>query len=156
MEQLTLTFFILLLDLKRSAIILQRGEKDKVPLTPMRYIVPRQNLVASALFNCQMTQQKSDSKSNSTMSTSVPYYGSREPKQSVTETDRLIFQMIDDMSKMKDCQLKEEEQEVKEELQIQKYHPTTIWRIRITLISVMVILIVVATILVSELTKEGS
>jgi hypothetical protein len=30
-------------------------------------------------------------------STVVPYYGSREPKQSVIETDRVIFQMMDDI-----------------------------------------------------------
>lgn len=39
-----------------------------------------------------------ENRSTSTFATTVvPYYGSREPKQSIVETDRVIFQMIDDI-----------------------------------------------------------
>lgn len=39
-----------------------------------------------------------ENKSTSTFATTVvPYYGSREPKQSIIETDRVIFQMMDDI-----------------------------------------------------------
>lgn len=45
------------------------------------------------------------SENNSTTSTVIPYYGSRVPKQSIVETDRVIFQMMDDV---KNTILKEE------------------------------------------------
>lgn len=39
-----------------------------------------------------------ENKSISTFaSTVVPYYGSRAPKQSILETDRVLFQMMDDI-----------------------------------------------------------
>lgn len=41
---------------------------------------------------------EAENKSTSTFATTVvPYYGSREPKQSIVETDRVIFQMMDDI-----------------------------------------------------------
>ncbi|OBZ81829.1 hypothetical protein A0J61_10123 [Choanephora cucurbitarum] len=89
-----------------------------------------------------MAQQKSDSKSSSTVSTSVPYYGSREPKQSVIETDKLIFEMMDDMSKMAKKQSTQEQQE-QEELEAQKDIPITTWRTRIILVSFIIILLVI-------------
>ncbi|GAA5809614.1 hypothetical protein MFLAVUS_003025 [Mucor flavus] len=39
-----------------------------------------------------------ENKSTSTFATTVvPYYGSRAPKQSVVETDRIILDMMDDI-----------------------------------------------------------
>lgn len=35
--------------------------------------------------------------SSTIASTIIPYYGSRTPKQSVIETDRVIFRMMDDI-----------------------------------------------------------
>ncbi|KAI8098240.1 uncharacterized protein B0P05DRAFT_582590 [Gilbertella persicaria] len=95
-----------------------------------------------------MSQQKSDSKSNS--SSFVPYYGSREPKQSVVETDRLIFQMMDDILKTT-----YKEQDYLEEPEEHHYNPH-LWRFRTVIVFIMVLLIVVATVVVSELTKERS
>ncbi|KAI8335663.1 hypothetical protein EDC96DRAFT_548158 [Choanephora cucurbitarum] len=93
----------------------------------------------------KMAQQKSDSKSSSTVSTSVPYYGSREPKQSVIETDKLIFEMMDDMSKLTKNQSTQEKQEHQEheELESQKHIPITTWRTRIVLVSFIIILLVI-------------
>lgn len=53
---------------------------------------------------------KEENISSSTIaSTITPYYGSRTPKQSVIETDRVIFQMMDDIQITVQPELKKDE-----------------------------------------------
>lgn len=52
----------------------------------------------TSLVISQPVMIEQENKSTSTFATTVvPYYGSREPKQSIIETDRVIFQMMDDI-----------------------------------------------------------
>ncbi|KAI8974953.1 hypothetical protein BDB01DRAFT_853607 [Pilobolus umbonatus] len=80
-----------------------------------------------------------------------PYYGSRQPLQSIGETDRVIFKMMDDMHAA--TLLDKEKEDVVEEVQTQKSHPLS-WRCRIVTGSILIIFVVLGTIVASELSKQ--
>ncbi|GAN02702.1 hypothetical protein MAM1_0026d02148 [Mucor ambiguus] len=95
--------------------------------------------------------------SNSSISTStIPYYGSREPKQSVKETDRVIFQMMDDIQisktafkeKGNDLELYSQEPVIVDKSSAAIHHGI-LWRFRIVLSSIIILLLVVGTFSVS-------
>jgi hypothetical protein len=65
-----------------------------------------------AIISAPVIIEQENNKSNSTIaSTVVPYYGSRAPKQSIIETDRVLFQMMDDIQITIQPELKQEEGE---------------------------------------------
>ncbi|KAI9475400.1 MAG: hypothetical protein EXX96DRAFT_540002 [Benjaminiella poitrasii] len=89
-------------------------------------------------------------------SNNVPYYGSREPKLSVAETDRVIFQMMDTMSTDKSIIIQEEDlltDDATEQSQVNKAHGF-LWRFRVILSSTLILLVVTATVIISESTKD--
>lgn len=116
----------------------------------------------------------SNSSHNSTSSFGkVPYYGSREPKQSIIETDRVIFQMMDDMH----IKPSTRDLEKQDEVSPKTTQTSVLWRFRIILSSILILVLVVgtfiqlffifkicyisiyyikATVVVSEVTKEAS
>lgn len=102
------------------------------------------NFVTCLLGMSQQEQKESESTLTSGF-TPVIYYGSREPKQSVTETDRIIFQMMDDIKsipiKSSDTLCEEEKQKQEE-----KPHHGIIWRFRIILSSIIILLLVIGKI----------
>lgn len=95
----------------------------------------------------------SNTSSNSSISTStIPYYGSREPKQSIKETDRVIFQMMDDIQinkttfkeKGNDLELYSQEPVTVDKSSAATQHGI-LWRFRIVLSSIIILLLVVGT-----------
>jgi hypothetical protein len=81
----------------------------------------------------------SNSSRNSTfVSSTVPYYGSREPKQSIIETDRVIFQMMDDIQIKSTSKDTEKPEENRPQISI-------MWRFRIIFCSILILLLVVGT-----------
>jgi hypothetical protein len=92
-------------------------------------------------------QDQSSSTANSlqistSSSSTIPYYGSREPKQSNIETDRVIFQMMDDIQiKSMQSNDTEKQQEVSSKLT----QNSVLWRFRIVLSSILILLLVVGT-----------
>ncbi|KAI9356339.1 hypothetical protein BD770DRAFT_411264 [Pilaira anomala] len=87
-------------------------------------------------------------------STVVPYYGSRAPKRSVIETDRIIIQMIDDIQKNHLPEKQDWETTTATTRSVPMTH-TIFWKLRIVLCSIFLLLLVVATVVFSELTKEN-
>ncbi|KAI9246864.1 hypothetical protein BY458DRAFT_560503 [Sporodiniella umbellata] len=79
-------------------------------------------------------------------STVTPYYGSRVPKPSADETDRVIFQMMDDLKTVK------EESTETDTLQTDKTTRDWVWNLRMVLLSVMMILFVIGK---KTMFKEG-
>ena len=110
---------------------------------------PLEDIVAVEIENA--TTNNSSTSSDSSISTStIPYYGSREPKQSIKETDRVIFQMMDDIQISKTT-IKEKGNEIEiykqDPLIVEKLttHHGLLWRFRIVLSSIIIILLVVGT-----------
>ncbi|GAA5801720.1 hypothetical protein HPULCUR_007172 [Helicostylum pulchrum] len=95
-----------------------------------------------------------ENKSTSTFATTVvPYYGSRAPKQSVIETDRIILDMIDDIQ----ATIQAQEWDNMKIVPISSTKRNVIfWKLRIVLCAIILLLLVVATVVISELTKERS
>ncbi|KAL0141013.1 hypothetical protein V8B55DRAFT_1448245 [Mucor lusitanicus] len=114
--------------------------------------------------NATTVANNSNTSSNSSISTStIPYYGSREPKQSIKETDRVIFQMMDDIQinkttfkeKGNDLELYSQEPVIVDKASAATQHGI-LWRFRIVLSSIIILLLVVVTVVVSEITKKRS
>ncbi|KAL9537102.1 hypothetical protein MBANPS3_012081 [Mucor bainieri] len=114
--------------------------------------------------NATTVANNSNTSSNSSISTStIPYYGSREPKQSIKETDRVIFQMMDDLQinktsfkeKGNDAELYSQEPVIVDK-SLAATHHGILWRFRIVLSSIIILLLVVVTVVVSEITKKRS
>ncbi|EPB84790.1 hypothetical protein HMPREF1544_08433 [Mucor circinelloides 1006PhL] len=114
--------------------------------------------------NATTATNNSSTSSNTSISTStIPYYGSREPKQSIKETDRVIFQMMDDIQisktafkeKGNDVELYSQEPVIVEKPTAATHHGI-LWRFRIVLSSIVILLLVVVTVVVSEITKKRS
>ncbi|CEP07607.1 hypothetical protein [Parasitella parasitica] len=93
----------------------------------------------------------SNTSSNSSISTTtIPYYGSREPKQSIKETDRVIFQMMDDIQISKTT-IQEKAGDVEAYKELDSFtckkpaakHHGILWRFRIVLSSIVILLLVV-------------
>lgn len=110
---------------------------------------PPEGIVTVEIENA--ATNNSNTSSDSSISTStIPYYGSREPKQSIKETDRVIFQMMDDIQISKTT-IKEKGNDIEiykqDSLIVEK--PTThhgiLWRFRIVLSSIIILLLVVGT-----------
>ncbi|ORE06944.1 hypothetical protein BCV72DRAFT_335535 [Rhizopus microsporus var. microsporus] len=99
-----------------------------------------------------MTNNREDN-STSTSESTIPYYGSRVPRQSAGEVDNIIFNMMDDI-KNAAFEEKEETKEAKNDNNDDRKLNRIYWNIRILLISIVILLFVVGTVLLSELTKK--
>ncbi|KAI7898867.1 uncharacterized protein BX663DRAFT_555415 [Cokeromyces recurvatus] len=97
--------------------------------------------------------------SSSATTNTIPYYGSRVPKQSVIETDRALFQMMDALSSTEKKAII-----IREDTIMDLEHNNTkqddvkkhglLWKFRIILGSMLMLLFVAATVIISELTKD--
>ncbi|KAI8647188.1 hypothetical protein BD408DRAFT_427927 [Parasitella parasitica] len=116
---------------------------------------------ANMAVEIEHANNSSTSSNSSISTTTIPYYGSREPKQSIKETDRVIFQMMDDIQinktvikeKAGDVEAYKQQDPFAVEKVVARHHGI-LWRFRIVLSSIVILLLVVVTVVVSEITKK--
>ncbi|KAI8377522.1 uncharacterized protein BYT42DRAFT_645135 [Radiomyces spectabilis] len=91
--------------------------------------------------------------------TSIPYYGSKAPKQSVKETEEVLFQMMDDLQDAaKDIPRRESSEQVNNnQKDIEKgksQDHQCLWKLRIIFMALIILITIIVTIVLSEVMKS--
>ncbi|KAI8973498.1 hypothetical protein BDF20DRAFT_914930 [Mycotypha africana] len=106
-----------------------------------------------------------ESSSEASTLVQLPYYGSREPKQSAAETDHVILEMIDNIQKSTIIVSKDDDSDWEPKLingsteaptpaLVPSKQRSICWRFKLTFCSVAIVLLVIVTVVISELTKS--